>query len=166
MKRSLLIALPLALAAWFFAAPEAQSKRQQPLSFCPESITHEPLVIYDITGFTFIGQLVHVNLVAYSDGFVSLVGLDQAGVGTVETAFLMPNDIRALRDALRGQGAFQLCDQPLSAADTPLRTVTVFQRRADAQAHTYSYFVVQNEYAGPQQVIDTFIDTHFPGFMP
>lgn len=129
-------------------------------SHCQEFFRREPLVLYDVTGYTFAGILVHAQLSVYDDGLAGVSNL----TGDTRAVFLDAAEAGALRSALALAGGTTLCDQQLVASDTPLTTLTLLRGRADASAHTFSYYSPEGEYEAIEQVIDDFIDAHFPGF--
>ena len=150
---SLLFGLSLAVGA------EAQPCGPTDPAICVNVQRREPIVMWDVTGYTLAGTLVHGRLVVYNDGVASV----SSGNGDVRTEAVAPAAAQALRGDLIQAGATTLCDQK-QVTDTPLTTLTMFVGSTDAQAHTFSYWVASNGYAAIQAEIDDFLATHFPGF--
>jgi hypothetical protein len=150
---SLLFGLSLAAGA------EAQPCAPTDPATCVNVQRREPIVMWDVTGDTLAGTLVHGRLVVYNDGVTSV----SSGNGDVRTEGVAPAVVQGLRRALVQAGATTLCDQAY-VTDMPLTTLTMFEGNTDAQAHTFSYWVAENAYAGVQAEIDHFLATHFPGF--
>jgi hypothetical protein len=151
---SLLVGFSLAAGA------EAQQCAQADTGSCANFQRREPIVMWDVTGYTLAGALVHGRLVVYNDGVTSV----SSGNGDVRIEAVAPAAAQALRGDLIQAGATTLCDQKQVTADMPLTTLTMFVGSTEAQAHTFSYWVANNGYAAVQAAIDGFLATHFPGF--
>lgn len=169
MNRPALLLSVAACSALFAAAPRAEELFLQS-RVCPNSIRHEPLLVFERAGGTLLGPM-YRNLTVYSDGRASLAKNDtvflDARVGqevAVATISLSPADVAAFWALLVDAGAFSLCDMNAQVMDVPLNTVTIFDGRTDADAHTYSYWIAIDEYAGVGALISNFIATHFPDF--
>ncbi len=146
----------LSSAAALPLLPEREAQRQH----CPEVHRREPVVLFDVTGYTFAGILTHGQLALYNDGFAAVSNQ----TGDVRMDFVDPAEAAALRTELEEAGAFTLCDQDLAGSDIQLSTLTTFRGRADAGAHTFSFFFPEGEYAAIEHAIDEFVEAYFPGF--
>jgi len=125
---------------------------------------NEPVLIYDITGFTFAGGQRHTNLVVFNSGVASFSRSDTIPiVEHADLAFTGTEAVAQLRTELLQAGAATLFDQNLTGNDTPLMTVTILRGATEARAHTYSYYVASGAYGVVQGIIDAFIAEHFPG---
>jgi hypothetical protein len=156
-------------SALFAVAPHAQHSIQQS-RHCNNSIRHEPLLLFEQSGGTLLGP-VYRNLTVYSDGRatltqdVSAVFDAEATTDTkVASVSLSPNNVAALWTILVDAGAFTLCDADAQVFDAPLNTVTIFDGRTDADAHTYSYWIGTGDHAIVDTVISHFIAMQFPDF--
>lgn len=170
MNRPALLLSVAACSALFAVTPRAEEPFLQS-RICPNSIKHEPLLIFERSGGTLLGPM-YRNLTVYSDGRVSMSKDDtvffDSGVGqetAVAVISLSTGEVERLWAMLVDAGAFSLCDMDgPQVMDVPLNTVTIFDGRTDADAHTYSYWIAINEYAGVGAVISSFIAMHFPDF--
>lgn len=166
-RKMLLGALVLAPAA-FLAARTASAGG----AGCGNVLPREALVVYDVTGFSFIGALIHQHLVVYNDGTAAISQASEsfggstegAGSGDSKVVFVTPEKAKRFLRELANAGAFTLCDQQLAANDIPLTTLTVLTDATDASAHTFSYWVGMDAYGNVQQIVDAFIASTFPGF--
>ena len=150
---SLLFGLSLAVGA------EAQPCGPTDPAICVNVQRREPIVMWDVTGYTLGGSLVHGRLVVYNDGVTSV----SSGNGDVRTEGVAPAVVQGLRRALIQAGAMTLCDQAY-VTDMPLTTLTMFEGSTEAQAHTFSYWEANGGYAAVEAEINGFLTTHFPGF--
>lgn len=170
MFRSILLILLMIVATVLLSTALLQKESQAELAPdaaapCRNIWQHEPILVYDVTGFTIAGGLRHLNLVVYNDGFATICKSDTIPFDEgVATAFTGTVTARTLLTDLALASAFTLCDQDLAAADIPLTTVTVMRGATDTLAHTFNYWVPDPPYTGVQSVINAFIATHFPGF--
>jgi hypothetical protein len=144
-------------AASAHAQSAATAGGDPPTQVC-DTERSEPLVLWDITGWTLLGE-VHGNLAVYNNGFASVSSAN----GDVRMVVIEPDVALQLRDDLIRVGAATLCDQGY-VTDSPLTTVTVLGDGADARAHTFSYWVPERAYSRVQAAIDLFLAAHFPGF--
>jgi len=133
--------------------------------FCGNSLPHEPVVVYEVTGGTLAGFL-HVRFTAYSDGSASASSLSSFGggesVADAAVSFPGPEAVAELLAELRAAGAFQLCDQDLIVSDLPLSTLTVLAPGSDARAHSSSYWSAEGPWAAPSALVNAFLQAHFP----
>ena len=162
MKRSTLIGslvtLPLVLAV------SSGTARSVEPSGCANIWLHEPLLVYDVSGATFAGPI-DMSLSVYSSGLVKISSAsDLPGLGRADIANVTPAEARALAVELRSLGAHSLCDVPVSGADIPLKTLTVFGLGTDTFAHTFSWFNVDADTGTIQQRLEEFISDTFPEF--
>ncbi|TDJ79880.1 MAG: hypothetical protein E2O39_00215 [Planctomycetota bacterium] len=169
MNRPALLLSVAACSTLFAVAPRAEQSFLQS-RVCPNSIRHEPLLIFERSGGTLLGPM-YRSLTVYSDGRVSLSKNDtvflDARVGqdvAVATISISPADAAGFWALLVDAGAFSLCDMDAQVTDVPLNTVTIFDGRTDSNAHTYSYWIAIDEYAGVGTLLSNFIATHFPDF--
>jgi hypothetical protein len=166
MKRWL---LPLSLAAVFSvlvprgtsapaiaAAPQAVP--------CPNVLPHEPIVIYDVNGFTLAGPL-DLQMTVYGSGLARLSTTNaHNGEGKSQMTTVSQAEASRLLVALAKHGAFELCDDPSFVSDMPMSTLTVMKPDTTVRAHTYSWWVAQGPYGAPEQVLLDFISSAFPNF--
>ncbi len=163
MFRTFLLASVLLVPIVFLAASTTAS----PAAAAGGSgaLDQEPLLVHDVTGFGFAGNLIHRHLAVYDNGVVSISSVtDFPSQSKGAVKFLAPNVVRQLFRELSTNGAFALPDQVLGAADIPLSTLTVFQGETNANAHTFSYWAGLGAYAPIDAAVNQFVATHFPGF--
>lgn len=142
------------------AAPTGTPTRSPPT--CGSPHRHEPLVIYDINGSTFVGPI-YLTMTVYNDGSVQISQVDTGfGPAKAEYAFVGPDAARQLRLDLASAGATSLCDDPAMASDAPLRTLTILGDATDTRAHTYSWWRGSGPYLAAQVRITAFIQAAFP----
>ena len=157
-----LAALPLAFTLAPSPANPATAAAAQ--AGCQDLWAQHPLVVYDVTGSTLAGP-VDLSLVVYDSGVAKLSSASGApGQGKARVEYLTPQATLALARALFQSGSFQTCDQPLAGSDVPLKTLTVFRGGTDAKAHSFSWWITENEYAVLEQHVTDFIGAHFGGF--
>ena len=152
------------------AAPALQAA--QP---CDDLWVRNPLVSYDVSGWTFAYQ-VHRHVAVYDDGLVTFADMNipvgdlQAGSIQLEPA-VAADFHRRLVDA----GAFEVCDDQAAGGDIPLSTLTVFRplglaaavgvgdsRKLLRLAHTANWYDPSGPLAPIQDLIDDFIATNLP----
>lgn len=165
MLRLALITIPAVLAL-YVAAPAASPPPTQPVHV--NTFVHEPILIFDVTGTTFSGE-VHQNMTVYSSGFVSLCKFDAVPEDSqVRRLHGSPADAVDLLRDLFNAGAFSLEDTPVTGSDIPLKTVTVFRPSpdgfADATASSFSWYdsLPGTGYAEVFTILQDYIDQHFP----
>ena len=131
---------------------------------CPNVLPHEPIVIYDVNGYTLAGPL-DLQMIVYGNGFARLSTTNTPdGEGKSQITTVSPTDANALLVALAKRGAFELCDDPSFVTDMPMSTLTVMKSDTTVRAHTYSWWVAQGPYGAPEQVLLDFISSAFPNF--
>jgi hypothetical protein len=169
-----LAALPLvslaipSLAVPFLAVPPSPARGTAPAP-CANNLMQEPVLVYDVTGFTLTG-LIHRHLAVYNNGVASISSVSSSiftGSTTssqADVAFVSPDEASKLLRELANANAFTLCDQSIAVSDIPMTTVSVSRGATDAQTHTFSYWTGGGPYAGVQQTIDAFIQKTFPSF--
>jgi hypothetical protein len=153
------LAITLAALPFLFAAAPAPVP-----AGCPNTIRHEPLVLYDVSGSTIAGPI-DTSLVVYNDGTVRVSSTGQFGLpSTSQVAFVGFDPVHQLLLDLSSLGAGQLCDDITLAVDLPTSTLTVFRDASDSRNHTFSWIVPIAPYDAVQQRLQDFIHTHFPSF--
>jgi hypothetical protein len=148
------------------AAPAAQSL---PGPGCPNFFVNEPLVVYDITGYTLTG-LLHLHLTVYSSGTAQI---SEAGGGAgpfpfvsmADVAYVTPEAAEKLWKTVVTADAMSICDYALQVSDVPLTTITVHRGDTNSAAHTYSYWVAGTpQMQAVDNAIQNFIHQYFPNF--
>jgi|GEM_PF-5222063 len=132
----------------------------------------EPILIWDATGQTLTG-VSHATLKVYNNGLATiakkfpLFPFDPSYVeANAHTLGVTEAEASQLRLDLIAAGAATLGDNPNLVLDIPLKTVTFFQSPGPrACSNTFSYWLATGAWAPVQQVIDDFIDFHFPNFL-
>ncbi|MEZ5977000.1 MAG: hypothetical protein R3F34_02115 [Planctomycetota bacterium] len=133
------------------------------------ALQQEPVVMYDISGYTLTG-VYHLHLMVYDNGATSI---SRVSGGTpifpmsnaADFTYVTKQRVKQLAKDLAQAGAFQLCDEDALVADLPMTTVTVFRGTMDAKAHTFNYWLPQTAgSAKVQQLIDDFRTETFPNF--
>lgn len=168
-RRLLLAALAFSPLAFFAVRPAAAVP-----GGCGNLFPNEPLVLFDTTGFTLSGSLIHQNLVVYGSGIAAYSVSSQQltpplegsfDFGDAKVAMLTPETAQRFLRELAFAGAFSLCDEPAFVADVPPSTLTVFNGGTDAAAHSFSFFGggLSQPHATVAQIVDAFITAHFPG---
>lgn len=131
---------------------------------CPNTLRHEPILVYEVTGFTLAGPM-DVQLTVYNDG-LARVCQAQSMTGAIDARVnhVTPAAARQLVGDLAQFGAGTLCDSFGLVSDVPLSTLTILRDATDARAHTFSWDGGQGPYAQIEQRVWTFIHATFPGF--
>ena len=130
------------------------------------TIQHELLVVYDVTGSTLAGPL-NLNLEVYNDGTAKISGDAGQSADAGDARVVNVGQLAALAFAkdLRAAGAWTLSDQQFAVSDVPLKTLTVLRGfNGDLQGRAFNYWVGINEYQGVELAVQLFISQHFPGF--
>lgn len=160
MSRSNLIASFALLPVFLAPAPAVV---QAPPA-CPNIVTHEPLVLYDITGSSFAGPI-DIALTVYNDGTARISSSNQLGLPSqAETVMVGAVDAHQLLLDLSALGAGHLCDSFQGIPDVPVSTLTVFRDAVDSRNHTFSWVLAQGAYAPVEQRLQDFIHSTFPNF--
>ena len=157
------LALIASLAATPLLFPLPAPLVAPPLGDCVDDLPHQPVVVYEVSGFTFVGFFDR-ELVVYQDGSARLSSASAAGDGKAQVASVAPGAAVALLSDLSAAGAFQLCDQTGTFNDLPLSTLTVVRPQTDARAHTFSWWAGDGAYGPVEQRLNQFIAAAFPGF--
>ena len=141
-----------------------------PAGPCQDLLDQEPLVMFDVTGYTLAG-LLHEHLCVYDNGVVTI---SRVSGGTpifpltdaADIAFVTPTQARNFHKQLVQGGALRACDEPLAVADLPMTTITVFHRGlTNDRAHTFSYWLPQSiESQNASNIIAAFKSQTFPNF--
>ena len=150
--------------ALLVAAVQPQASPAQLAATCPNAWPHEPVLVYDVAGSTLAGPF-YRHLAVYSSGHAILSeSIGFGDPGRVGLAQLTQAEVAQLRSTLAAAGAATACDDPSQVSDVPLNTITLLRGGTDSLAHTSSYLISGPAHAQSQQIIDTLITTHFPGF--
>jgi hypothetical protein len=150
-----LVALP-----FFFAAAPAPL----PVPACPNTIVHEPIVLYDISGGTLAGPI-DIGMTVYNDGLVRVSSSGFFGQpAQAETAFVGAVVAEQLLLDLSALGAGHLCDNYSQVQDLPVSTLTIFRNATDARNHTSSWLRADGAYGPIQDRLQNFLHTTFPNF--
>lgn len=169
MLRFGLVALAVGAVVLFVGAGPVQPAPSASATAPANTIVNEPVVVFQVNGSTQTGT-VHRQLSVYNNGFVTIAKLDHQvfpvnqEIKDVQTANVGSEAAFQLLLRLVQAGAAELPDQPLVASDIPLNTLTVLQGKELALSRTFSWWVGIGGYAGVQQVVNDFVQTHFPGF--
>ena len=166
LRRIALLAVALSpVAVLAFASTPAKAGGP---TACPNLYAVEPLVMWDVTGFSFFGGLLHEHLVVYSNGTAAISTASDDNTSATgaqgKVAFVDPAKAQRFLRELASAGAFDLCDQNLIVNDIPLTTLTVFKGATDATSHTFSYWTGDAPYDKVASVVSAFIASTFPGF--
>jgi hypothetical protein len=155
----------LVCALAFALAPSSTSGRSTQGEPCPNSIPHEPVVIYEITGGT-LASTVDRSLVVYNDGFARLSSAEDNGCpGRAQVAQVAPVAVKQLAQDLAQAGAFALCDATSVVTDVPLNTLTVCGGGTETVSHTFSWWLApQTPYERAEQILQDFLAANFPEF--
>ena len=150
------IAALIPLAAWQtpnsnFAAPEPA---------CPNSVTHEPLVVFDVTGGT--ASPLDVTLTVFNDGWAKLATVAGGSRTSYRIVQLPGNVVAKLQEQLLGADALTLCDDTRKKPDTVLHTLTFLSNEQNPRGHTVSYWIGDGAYSRIDATLGTFIDQNFP----
>ena len=151
-----------------------------PQEYIPTTPNQNPVLAYDVSGYTLTGGFIHFRMTVYDTGHVSLsaAGYDQvAPQGAQGTEDPCPQDGKAVFGSVTPQEAKQLhtdlvaagafrADNGLLAVDLPISTVTVFTwNNPNARSHTFTFhFANSPQIEETMNVINAFIDEHFPDF--
>lgn len=158
--------IALALGVLAVSLVPALADRPQPsltpaIGFCENTIPHEPVLVYELTGSTLVAQIDR-TLYVYADGSLKLAEAEADSLGRSLRAMADPKEVMALQLTLVQYGALNLCDDTRRVTDVPLNTLTMFRGGPDATAHTFSYWIGDGDYAGVDGVIQQFIVDKFP----
>ena len=166
MHRKLSICAALAAVA-VFAHAMPTSAPTPAAADCENVFAVEPLVIFDVSGYS-LGGAIHQHLAVYNNGLASISsasGIPSAVAGGSTFKFLPASEAFQLARDLYQAGAWNICDELVPVSDIPLTTITVLRGATNAPSHTYSYFVPGSPEAQAAAVIlEAFVDEHFPGF--
>lgn len=131
---------------------------------CPNTLPHEPIVLFDVTGFTLAGPM-DIQLTVYNDGTARLCQT-QSMTGAIDARLNYVTPAEALQLALDlGQlGAGVLCDSDVMVSDVPMSTLTILRDATDTRAHTFSWVGGFGPHGAVEQRLWNFIHATFPGF--
>jgi hypothetical protein len=128
---------------------------------CENWVVHEPILVFEVSGYTLAAQ-VERALILYADGSMKLSQASSTGTGSCALGQTTPENARALQQMLAGAGGFLLCDDARQVTDVPLRTLTLMRGTQDARAHTFSYWLGDEDYAMVDALLENFISQQFP----
>lgn len=168
MQRTLTVCAALAAVAVLARAmPSPRALPAAPAGDCPNIFVVEPLVIFDVSGFS-LGGAIHRHLTVYNNGLASISnagGFPPHISGTATFTFLPVGKAIGLARDLFDAGAWDVCDELVPISDTPITTVTVLRGGTNAPSHTYSYYTPESpEATEAAQILADFVDEHFPDF--
>lgn len=127
-------------------------------------IAHEPVVLYEVTGGTFLGPY-DLGLTVYADGQARLSSAVMFGEQPrVKVINVGAEAATGLAQDLLHAGAFEQQDQMATVTDVPLNTLTVFAGATESRAHTYSWWIPAGKNQAAPAVLHAFINAHFKGF--
>ena len=159
MTNTLLAGLVLALSA-VALAPQSTRPSRMPAPPCANTIEHEPVLLYEISGGTLTGP-VDSFLSLYGDGSARLSSsLGGAGLGSSQFTSVTPAEVEALRSALIAAGALEACDEDFPTNDAPQQTLTLF-RPGSHRANTFSWSSPEGNLAEIQVLLGDFQNAHF-----
>lgn len=156
MYRTVVASSLAALPFLFFqpAAPPA----------CPNTLPHEPIVIFDVHGGT-LGGPVDIQLTVYNDGLARICQTQSfSGAIDARLATVTPAEALQLSLDLGQLGAGVLCDADFMFTDTPMSTLTILRDMTDSRSHTFSWIGADSAYGLIEQRLYTFIQATFPNF--
>ena len=116
----------------------------------------EPLLVYDVTGSTFIGPF-HLSLTVFNNGHVSYSTASTLNEGEAFERMVPVKDVELLGRSLASLGVNGLTDSVGSGADIPITTVTFMRPKTDTKAHTFSYLAGGPGHNAVGAAINTFI---------
>lgn len=131
---------------------------------CPNTLPHEPIVLFDVTGYT-LGGPMDIGLTVYNDGLARICRT-QSFNGSVDARlnYVTPAEARQLALDLGALGAGVLCDSDVIVTDVPMSTLTILRDATDTRAHTFSWVGGFGPHGDVEQRVWTFINATFPGF--
>lgn len=131
---------------------------------CPNTLPHEPILLFDVTGSTLAGPF-DIQLTVYNDG-TARVCRTQSFTGTVDARinYVTPAAARNLVGDVVQLGAGTLCDLSTFTNDVPMSTLTILRDATESRTRTFSWLGGQGQYALIEQRLFTFIQATFPGF--
>ncbi len=167
-----IVALLMIAATWTGspAEREASALTGEIATTLPMAPQQYPVLFYEVSGGT-LGGLVHYRLSVYDSGAASiseasvpLPGRDDPD-GRAAFIFVGPDVVAEFRHALIAAGATTINGGPGGITDTPLQTITFFPRsHPRAASNTFSFFLANGNIGAVLEIINAFIDEHFPGF--
>ena len=147
------VALPLASRA----APEKPAR----VSACPNPLPHEPLVVYEVSGGTLVGQ-VDQFVSVYADGTARLSSSLGSGPGFAWTSYIGDAAAAELHASLIAAGALAQCDQDTTWNDVPLSTLTVLRSPTKQSGATFSWWVAEGDVQAIEALLLDFVAANFP----
>lgn len=147
-------------AAFTMSAAPLQTQALNPP--CPNTLRHEPLVVFEVTGGTLAGP-VDSLLAVYDDGLARYSSSIGPGPGFSYTVGVGEAQARGLQADLAAAGALYLCDASDGVVnDVPLSTLTVLRGQTRQAGNTFSWFLPEGPTATIEGVLSAFIAAHFP----
>lgn len=142
-----------------------------PVPGCDNTWDRDPLVVYDISGYTLTGAL-HRHLSIYSDGTATISSVSGIQGSTwfpasnkADFTFVGADIALKTWSAVRAAGALNECDSSLNVSDVPLQTVTVFRGSQNQSSRTYNYLLADTTAKVKiEQILNDFIQQYFPNF--
>ena len=154
-----ILTVPAVLAILVLAAA-----RPAPPPPCTNVFTHEPVLMYEVSGFTLCCQ-VDQALSVYGDGFVRLSRATYDGTNSKsQLAYVGTAPIQALLADLGALGAGSACDVPIQVSDMPLSTLSLMRGETDGRAHTFSWLYDDGTGGAITARLDAFIQATSPSF--
>jgi hypothetical protein len=131
---------------------------------CPNTLPHEPVVIFDVTGGT-LGGPIDIQMTVYNDGTARICSTQSlSGAVNAQVNHVTPAEALQLSLDLGQLGAGILCDVDNMWSDTPMSTLTILRDATDSRAHTFSWIGGDGAYGLVEARIWTFINATFPNF--
>jgi hypothetical protein len=154
-----ILTVPAALAVLVLAAA-----RPAPPPPCLNVFPHEPVLFYEVSGFT-LCCLVDQQLAVYGDGSVRISRATYDGANSKsQLAYVGTGSVQALVADLGALGAGSACDDPAQVSDVPLSTLTMMRGETDGRAHTFSWLHADGTGGAVAARLDAFVAATFPGF--
>ena len=157
---------PVVLLA-FSAVPLAGERAVlSPLSTqsgCGNSIVHEPLIIYEVSGGTLAGP-VDLHLTVYSDGAVRVADMSDPSAPRGGLERVDPEAVSSLALYLERMGAGINCDADGIVMDVPLHTLTLLKPGTNPRGHTYSWWLPEDSSGDIAARLEQFVAEVFPEF--
>jgi len=132
-------------------------------SSCFNSIVHEPLVIYEISGGTLAGP-VDLHLTVYSDGAVRIADMSDPASPRGAIERVDPEAVSSLALYLERMGAGINCDDDGMVTDVPLHTLTLLKPGTNPRGHTFSWWLPEDSNGVIEMRLEQFVAEVFPEF--
>lgn len=132
-------------------------------SGCGNSIVHEPLVVYEISGGTIAGP-VDLHLTVYSDGAVRIADMSDPSAPRGAIERVDPEAVSSLALYLERMGAMINCDASGVVMDVPLHTLTLLKPGTNPRGHTFSWWLPEDSNGTIEMRLEQFVAEVFPEF--